>query len=42
MVCVVCPDEVDAEVLSTALMVAIPEQEKKILSNFEIDDFRRF
>ena len=31
MVCVVCPDEVDAEVLSTALMVAIPEQEKKIL-----------
>jgi thiamine biosynthesis lipoprotein len=40
LVCVVAGNPVDAEVLSTALMVATDQERQEILQNFEIESFK--
>jgi TonB-dependent SusC/RagA subfamily outer membrane receptor len=40
LVCVVAGNQVDAEVLSTALMVATDQERQEILQNFEIESFK--
>ena len=40
LVCVVSGNPVDAEVLSTTLMVATEQEQERILQNFEIESFK--
>lgn len=41
-VCVVCKNPLDAEVLTTTIMVASPEEKEAILAHFEIDNIYEY